>query len=159
MTPYEILQVLVVVIAVIIATTSLVRTRRAEEKQLEFQAVTAALAKKQLKALEKEEGAMNKADVTVELVKVDRSDFRFVLSNQGYAPAMNVNFTIIKGSPDNPLVPNECKAKLPYPRLEQGQSFTLLAALGMGSAMSYATQISWQNIDGSSGAHDVHVSV
>ncbi len=159
MTLYEILTVLVAVIAVITAAASLVRTRKVEEKQLEFQAITAALAKKQLAALEKEEGAKNKADVTVELVKVGRSDFRFVVSNQGHAPATNVNFTIAEESPDNPLVPNECERKLPYPKLEPGQSFTLIAALHMGSAMNYANHISWQNIDGSSGARDVHVSV
>src|SRR5205809_936975 len=83
----------------------------------------------------------SKADVTVELVKVGRTDFRFVLLNRGLALATDVNFSIAEDSADNPLVKNECERKLPYPKLEPGQSFTLIAALHMGSAMKYATHL------------------
>lgn len=159
MTLYEILTLLVALVGAVTGVTSLIRTRGVERKNLEVQAITASLAKRQIEALDKQEGAQNKADVVVELVKLGRSDFRFVLSNQGAAPATNVAFQIAKGSPDDPLVRNECQQKLPHPKLEPGQSFTLIAARHMGSAMTYATHITWQNSDGSSGARDAQVSV
>ncbi len=159
MTLYEILTLLVAAIGAITGVTSLVRTRVIETKQLEFQAVAAALAKRQLKALEKEQSARDKSDVIVDLVKVGRSDFRFVLSNRGGATALNVNFRVAADSPDDPLVQNECDRKLPYPKLEAGQSFTLIAALHMGSAMRYPTHVSWQNADGSTEAREIYVAV
>jgi hypothetical protein len=159
MTLYEVLTLLVALIGAVTGIASLIRTRKVEKKHLEFQAIAASLAKRQLEALDRQEGVRTKADVVVELVKVGRNDFRFVLSNQGAAPATNIDFQIAKGSPDDPLVRNECQQKLPYQKLDPGQSFTLIAARHMGSAMTYATHITWQNIDGSSDARDAHVSV
>ena len=156
---YEILTLLVAMLGAITGIVALMWTRRVEAKQLEFQAVAAALAKRQLEALDKEQTAKDKGDVTVELVKVAPTDFRFVITNRGDAPALNVRFTIAEGSPDNPLLKNECERKLPYPKLESGQSFTLIAALHMGSAMRYATHINWQNADGSAGTQEIHVAV
>ncbi len=43
MSPYEILTLLVALIGAVTGLTSLMRTRRIAEKQLEFQAITAAL--------------------------------------------------------------------------------------------------------------------
>ena len=117
---YEVLTLLVALTGAVTGLTSLVRTRRLGEKQLEFQAITAALAKRQLQALERQEDGKNKADICVELVKVGRTDFRFVVSNRGAAPATNVNVKIADDSPDNPLVGNECERKLPFPKLEPG---------------------------------------
>jgi hypothetical protein len=156
---HEILTLLVAVIGAVTGLMSLVRTRRIAEKQLEFQAITAALAKRQLEALERQEDAQNKADVTVDLVRVGRTDFRFVLSNRGGAPATDVNFEIAKDSPDDPLVRNECERKLPYRKLEPGQSFTLIAAFDTGSAMKYATLLTWHNPDGSTTSRDADVAI
>jgi len=159
MSLYEILTLVVALIGAVTGLTSLIRTRRIAEKQLEFQAIAAALAKRQLQALDREEEARNKADVVVDLVKIGRTDFRFVLTNRGAAPATNVDFKISEDSSDNPLVVNECQQKLPFPKLEPGQSFTLIAALHLGSTMKYSTHIRWRNDDGSTGSRDAHVVI
>lgn len=159
MTGYETLTLCVSVIAVVIAAVSLVRTRTVQRKQLELQALAAALARKQLTLLQQDEETKNKANITVELVEAGRTDFRFVLSNQGKAAATKVNLGVAKNSSDNPLLADECERKLPYPRLEPGQSFTLIAALHMGSAMSYAIHLNWENPDGSKESRDVDVSL
>jgi uncharacterized membrane-anchored protein YhcB (DUF1043 family) len=159
MKPYEIASLLIAIVAVVISVVSLVRARKVQAKQLEFEAVTAALAKKQLELLEKEEQTQEQARVTAELVKVGRTDYRFVITNLGVAVASDVNFEIDPKSLDNPLVANECARKLPYPSLQPGQSFTLIAALSMGSTMSYNTQLKWKNPDGSQGINNVHLSI
>jgi len=111
-----------------------------------------------LDLIEKEGQTQEKARVTAELVKVGRTDYRFVIMNQGSAVASDVTFEIDHTSPDIPLAGNECKRKLPYPSLQSGQSFTLIAALHMRSAMSYHTHLKWKNPDGSQGANDIHLS-
>lgn len=83
MTVYEFLSLLLSGLALLIAGSSLALTRRTQHKQLEFRALSAALAKKQLEKLEKDEHVAARADVTVELVKLGASDFRFVIYNQG----------------------------------------------------------------------------
>ncbi len=169
MTVYEILTSLIAVVALLLSTLSLVRGRKAQAKQLDFQAITAALEIKQLELLEKVERTDKREDVTgerrdkrphvtAELVKVGRTDYRFVIMNQGSAVALDVTFEIDPASPDNPLVKNDCQRKLPYPSLQPAQSFTLIAALHMGSAMVYETHLKWRNPDGSAGTNDVHLS-
>ena len=159
MTYYEILTLVLAALAAITSVTSIIRTRRIAEKQLEYQAIAAALAKAQLAVLKRQEGTLTKADVTVELVKVGRTDFRFVISNRRAVPATDVTFTIAEDSPDNPLIRNECERKLPYPKLEPGQSFTLIAALHLRSAMQYATRLAWRSPDGIRVTRDVHVAL
>lgn len=158
MTPYEIISSFIAIVALVISTLSLVRARKVQARQLEFEAVTAALAKKQLGLIEKEEKTQGQACVTAELVKVGSADYRFVILNQGAAVASDVTFEIDPASADNPLVGNECQRKLPYPYLQPGQSFTLIAALRLGSAMSYHAHLKWKNPDGLQGVNDVHLS-
>jgi hypothetical protein len=166
MTRYEILVLIVSVIGAITGLigavsglVSLARTRAFAEKQLEFQAITAALAKRQLEALDRKERAENKADVTADLVRVGPTDWRFVVSNRGAVPAAEVSFTIPATSEDNPLILSECEQKLPFPKLEPGQSFTLHAARHLGSAMQYPVRLTWRNPDGDSDGRDVHVAL
>jgi hypothetical protein len=108
---YEFLGILIGLISATIALTALVRGRVIAARQLELQAITAALAKRQLEALDRKECAESKADVTVDLVRVGRTDWRFVVSNRGGVPATEVNFTIAKTSTDNPLVRSECERR------------------------------------------------
>lgn len=158
MTRYEIISSLIAIIALVISTISLARTRKVHAKQLEFEAISAALAKKQLESIDKEEQAQKTAQVTAELVKVGKANYRFVIMNQSAAVASDVTFDISSTSSDNPLVENDCRRKLPYPSLQPGQSFMLIAALHTGSAMSYSAQLNWKNPDGSLASNDVHLS-
>lgn len=159
MSVYELLGILIGLISATIALTALVRGRVVAAKHLELQAIMAALAKRQLEALDRKERAENKADVTVDLVRVGRTDWRFVVSNLGAVPATEVNFTIAPTSPDNPLIQSECEQKLPFAKLGPGQSFTLHAALHLRSAMQYPARLTWRNPDGGSDGRDVHVAL
>lgn len=159
MTVYEILSALIATVALIISTVSLIRGRTIQAKQLECEAITASLAKKQLELLEKEEQTEDRAHVTAEMVKVGTKNYRFVVMNQGPSVATNVTFEIDPASPEKPLIGNEIQRKLPFPLLESGQSFTLIADLNMGSAMSYNTNLKWENPDGSKENKKIHLSI
>ena len=97
------------------------------------------------------------AQVRVQLVQVGPTDFRFVFSNLGAAPATDIHFEIPEGSPDNPLVAGDVARKLPYPELHPGEHFALIAALHLTSALRYAGRLSWTNPDGSRVTRDVQV--
>ena len=157
MTAYEILTSLTAIVAVIISILSLNRTRRIQAKQLEFEAITTALANKQLEILTKEEQLAERAHVTVDLVRVGASDYRFVIMNQGAVVALDVTFEIDSVSPYNPLLRSETERKLPYPSLQPGQSFTLIASFNMQSPLSYDVHLKWQNPNGSLKTKKIHL--
>lgn len=158
MTYYEFLTLLIALLAVVISAVSFVRSGKTQERQLEFEAINATLAKKQLEIILREDTMQGKAHLVVELVKVGKTDFRFVIRNQSSVIATNVDFIIDKNSSNNPLVKNECQGKLPYPYLQPGQFFTLIAALYLGSAMNCDTLLTWTNPDGSQDNNRVHIS-
>lgn len=158
MTFYEVLTASTAVVALIISSVSLIRTRRIQSKQLEYEAISAALAKKQLELLTKEEQLDERAHITAELVKVGISDYRFVIMNQGAAVASNVTFKIDPMSPDNPLLKSEAEGKLPYPSLQPGQSFTLIADFNLDSALSYDVYLEWKNPNGSIEEKKIHLT-
>jgi hypothetical protein len=159
LTPYEILALVIACLSAAPGIISLWRTHVIAKKSLEYQAIAAALAKRQLDELFKKAAAENKADITVDLVKVTSRDFRFVVSNQGLATATDVDIEIDSSSLDNPMVEGERAAKLPFPRLDPGQSFTLIAALHLRSAMQYSLHLTWKNPGGRIERRDAHVAL
>jgi hypothetical protein len=159
LTPYEILTIIIASVGAVTGIASLWRTHVLARKQLEYQAIAAALAKRQLEALIRQENAENRADLTVDLVKVTSTDFRFVVSNRGLAAASDVNVEVDPSSPDNPMVQGERAQKLPFPRLDSGQSFTLIAALHLRSAMQYSLHLTWRDPGGRIERRDAHVAL
>ncbi len=108
---------------------------------------------------EKTEKDSELANLTAELVKVDKGKFRFVIRNEGPADASNVMFEIDPQNSDNPLVKGDYDRKLPYPKLQSGQYFTLIAALTLKSTLPYIVKLSWENPDGNKKEETLHLSV
>ena len=147
MPDHETINSLISLLAVTIAAISLVRARKVEAQQLEYSAINAAYTKKLLERIEKEERMEQKAQLSAELVKVSTGNYRFVITNEGAATATDIMFTIDSAGSDDPLSENECKRKLPYPKLHPGESFSLIAGLHMRSSMSYASRVAWKDPD------------
>ncbi|MEJ1465004.1 MAG: hypothetical protein RPU15_17310 [Candidatus Sedimenticola sp. (ex Thyasira tokunagai)] len=158
MTGFEILSLLVSILAVAIAAISLVRTRRIAAKQLELQHVTAELSRKQLEIINSEEEAQTRALIDVEL-EGSGSNYKFVISNYGGAEAKDVHFHLGGEGEGNPLVGSEYAHKIPIKSLKPGKSVTLIAALTLGSPAQFNTFVRWINPDGSEGREEYFVSV
>lgn len=148
MPDHETINSLISLLAVAIAAISLVRARKVEAQQLEYSAINAAYTRKLLERIEKEDQAEQNARVSAELLKVSTGNYRFVITNEGAATATDVVFSIESAGSDDPLSENECKRKLPYPKLNPGESFSLIAGLHMGSTMNYASRVTWKDPDG-----------
>ena len=145
MTTYEIITTLVSLLAVIVASVSLYRTREIASQQLELERTTSELSRKQLEIIAAEEKALQKAHIDVELEGYG-ADWRFVITNNGAAEASDVNF-YLEGE-GNPLVANDYAEKIPIRALKPGKSISIYAALSMGVPRQYTTNVRWNNPDG-----------
>ncbi len=154
MSAYEILTLLVSLIAVFVSLLSLARTRKLGYQQLELEKKTAALSEKQLEMLEAEEQAKSVAEIDVELEGYG-SDYRFLITNIGGSEARDVHFSI--DGEGYPLVASQYAEKIPIPVLSPGKSVELLAPKTMGCASSYETRVHWLNPDGTQGRNQIVV--
>ncbi len=159
MTFYQVFILLIAIIAAVISLVSLVRTRKTQAEQIELQRATAALAKKQLEMLVREESELNKARIDVSIEEY-RNAHRFVLTNIGQAPAKNVAFSIEpRKHGSSPLVISDYEEKIPIPSLSPGAEVGVLAAFSMGSATAFNVKVSWDNPDGTSVKDEVFVAL
>jgi hypothetical protein len=154
MSRYEVLSFLLAVVAIVVSVVSLIRTRKIQEKQLEFQKIAADLSAKQLEIIRREESAR----INVRLEKTGTS-YKFVIANEGKAVARDIHFSIDGLSGDNPLSPAEYAEKIPIPALHPGSSTTLIAVIHMRSARRYTVRVRWSNPDGSQVSDDIFTSL
>lgn len=154
MTQYEALTLLVAILAIIVSVVSLVRTRRIQDKQMEFQKLAATLSSKQLEIIEKE----NAARINVRLER-DRGGEHFSIVNEGKAVARDIHIALDGTSNDNPFIVNDYTEKIPIKSLHPGNSVRVLAGLDMQSARQYTILVRWTNPDGRQVSDEVLVSI
>ena len=148
MSAYEILTLIVALLAVAVSVISLVRSRAVEQEQLELQRTTSALARKQLEMLLAEESSEDSARISIQLERRGNGH-RFVVRNFGDVPARNVSFTLAPhGKGDSPLVESDYRAKFPAPILQPGTSIGVLAAVSFGSATAFDVVLRWEDPSG-----------
>jgi hypothetical protein len=160
MTAFEIITTVLSLGAVGLSIYTLYTQRALQKENNELQRATAELSRKQLELIARDERERAKARITFQLVKVDRSTFKFVLANAGTVAARNVNVgLLLDDAAKSPLIAAEVAHKLPAPILQPGNSVTLNAALHMGSPLAYRAKLTWENADGTSADEETYVSV
>jgi hypothetical protein len=135
-------------------------SRKISKESIELQRATAALSKKQLEILEREDKTQLKAKVKLDLVKEGSSSFKFYVENISDQDAKNVNFKLLlKNEKDSPIIASQAKEKLPIPVLSPGSDVSLIAALHLGSPTAYNALVSWENPDGTKEEYETFVSL
>jgi hypothetical protein len=147
MSIFETLTLLVSVLAVIISTISLVRTRQLAKEQLELERVTAELSRLQIQSLEEDRESKTKPKFNVTLSKLGKSSF-FYISNTGEGTAYEVNFELVDCE-DSPLT-SDLSEKFPHPEMKPNSRVKLIAAMHLGSPSKYQVKLSWKNSSGES---------
>lgn len=147
MSGYEQLSFLVSVLAVVISTVSLVRTRILAKEQLELERVTAELSKLQIQSLEEDRVRKTKPKFNVTLSKLGKASF-FYISNTGEGSAFDVNFELVDCD-DSPLT-GDFSEKFPHPEMKANSRVKLMAAMHMGSPLKYQVKLSWKDEAGAS---------
>lgn len=145
MNKYEVLSLLVSMLAVLISAVSLVRTRKIAKEQLELEKVTAELSGLQIESLNEEKSNKLKPNFNVTLSKLGTSYF-FYISNTGQGSAYDVNFELIDCE-DSPLT-SDINEKFPHPEMKPNSCVELIAAIHMGSPLKYQIKLSWKNTEG-----------
>lgn len=155
---YEILSVLLGCIATIVSLVVWFGQRRMQREANDLQRATSELAKKQLEILQREERGKNAARLSFDLFK-DGKTYRFRITNISDVDAKNVDLRLLVKPEDSPLVKNEYEEKFPVPRLQPGNSVTLIAAIHFGSPSAYNALLSWVNPDGTSVSEETYAAL
>jgi len=144
MSLFETLTLLISVLAIVVSTVSLVRTRKISEEQLKLERITAELSAHQIKEIEEQKSLKNKAGMNVRINKLgDVSEF--VIANNGQGSAYDVDFELVDCD-DNPLY--DAQYKLPHQVLKPRSVIKLRAAFHMSSDMKYQAKVSWRDEGG-----------
>ena len=148
---YEEITLLISLLAVIISTVSLVRSRklggeqlRLAEEQLKLERITAELASHQIKEIEDLKKLKDVSDIQVALYR-SGAHAEFVITNSGKGKAYDLNLELVNCK-DQPLY--DARDKLPYPELRPGHAFRLGAAFHIGSPTQYQVKVSWRDAVG-----------
>lgn len=150
MSTYEIISSLISVLAVVISVVALVRARKNDKRLLELEEVHAEVSRIQIAEHRERVDAKAKADLQLEFKKRGPSTYEFVISNIGHSTATQIHFSLDDNNEHNPLVSGDYDRKLPYPLLNRGNLFTLMAVIPLEiSQQVYHCTLTWTNTDGS----------
>lgn len=143
MSKFEMLSLIISILAVGISTISLVRTRKLAKEQLELERITAELSKLQIENIAEEKIIKTKPKFNVSLKKMG-SSYNFYISNTGQGSAYNVNFELIDCE-NSPLFTSELLDMFPYQKMKPGSRIKLLASLSFNSPIKYQSKLSWED--------------
>ncbi len=143
MSKFEVLSLIISILAVGISTVSLVRTRKLAKEQLELEKITAELSRLQIESIAEEKINKTKPKFNVSLTKMGKS-YNFYISNTGQGSAYNLNFELVDCE-DSPLVTSELLDMFPYQEMKPGSRIKLLASLNYNSPSKYQSKLSWED--------------
>lgn len=146
MSAFEVLSLVTSILAVVLSTISLMRTRELAKEQLELEKVTAELSKLQIESITEQKTNQTKPKFNVSLTKLGKA-YNFYISNTGQGSAYNVNFELIDCE-DSPLFNSELIDMFPYQEMRPGSRIKLLASLHFNSPSKYQSKLSWEDENG-----------
>lgn len=143
---YELITLLLSLLAIVVSLVSFLSTRKIAKEQLEIQRVTTELSKVQLKNLEEENKDKNYPKFNVTIKTSENNSF-FCISNTGQGTAYDLDFELLNCL-DSPLY--DVEHKLPYPEIKPGSCVKLNAFFTMQSPLKYEAKLTWEDTNGNS---------
>lgn len=147
MSKYEIISTLVSLLAIVVSSVSLVRTRKLAKEQLELERVTAELSKLQIEGIEQEKAEKNKPKFNVTLSKLGKS-YCFYIVNTGQGTAYDVDFELVDCQ-HSPLC-SDVSEKFPHPEMKPNSRVKLIAAIDSLSPLKYQAKVMWKDFENES---------
>ena len=143
------MEILISVIAIIVSTVALVRTREFNSKLLLLEEENAKLSKLQRKILEREEEKRFLCHVSAYWYKGENNSDRVAINNDGAVPAVDISFEFKppegKTSPGMNKVMEET---FPIETLRPEEDRYFLIAKSMSTGSVWPAIISWKNESG-----------
>ena len=133
--------------ALIVAFISLHKTNKFNARQNELADTTERLNRLLIDREAAEGLASKKADLSANLYKAGKNDYRLKVFNRGKGVARNVRLTDLGGE-DSILMRSDIGHKFPLPILDQHQSAELIAAIHLGSTLRTHIKLQWDDETG-----------
>ena len=92
----------------------------------------------------------------VDLVKLGKNYF-FVIANHGQGSAYDLNLELVD-CPDSPLIQSQLDSIFSHPELRSESRIKLIAAIHLGSPITYLVRLTWKDSNGKSHTEDHHVT-
>lgn len=146
MNSFELINLAISLLSIIVAAVALVRSRVLAQEQLRLEKITAELSELQIRMIKEQNRDKDKALFNVNLIRKGKS-YCFYIHNKGQGSAYNVSFELVDCE-DNPLVKHEIEALLPYKELKPNSRITLPAALHYQSPLKYQAKLNWEDKEG-----------
>jgi len=132
---------IVAVLALLLSVVATMATIFFNHRQKSLIRSQDALNQRLLAREEDDARAARKADLSANLVKLSKSDWRLKVFNRGKAAARNVTLDWPKD--DDLLIPGDVESKFPLEVLEPMQGVELLASVHFGSKSKHELTIRW----------------
>jgi hypothetical protein len=148
MTTYEIITLLIALLAATISAFSLIRTNSIHNENISVQKTLEKLSIKQLEQIEKNELEKLKANIHIEIIG-DKNGKKFIVSNIGKSKASDIYIYSNENSCTNPFDANEYKRKIPIRSLDTSSKIEMIAQIYDQDQGTVIIDARWKNIDGS----------
>ena len=143
---YDLLGLLVSVLAIVISSVSLYRSHKTQNAFLEFERVHAELSAKQIQELD--DAALSRVRANIQVDVVEGSVY---LSNNSSAVAREIDIHF--DNEDHSCIIRSEFEMLPYSQLSPGQEIKLIGSYNTFDApRSFSINVTWLNQDDSKGA-------
>lgn len=156
MSTYELFSVILASLAVLLSVYVWNEQRKLQRKQLDLQAFTAALDKKQLARLNQQE--IDESRTKLSLRRSSNGE-RLVLMNVGASDALGIHLHAVDPPLEQSLlIQNEVEETFPIDRLRPNEHVELLATDEDTMPSIHKFHLSWKNSDGSTGSDTVTIA-
>lgn len=140
---------IVSIVALVIAATSLYRTRKQTELENKYNETSSKLAEFQLRLVEEEHRQENTADISAYFYKDFKNSYRLAVVNVGRKSAKNLTLRVVLTEGErSPLIPSDVEAKFPVSQIHPGQEIYLIAAITLSMKNVFDIEVGWENPDG-----------
>jgi hypothetical protein len=156
---YEILTLLISLLAAVIATVALVRGNTVAKRQLELQEKQANFAELQHKLLVLEQSSRVCADLRGAFIK-DGRGHKSVLRNVGAAAARQVRIAGHDGiSEPESLIKSRVHELFPIAELRSNEVITVIAAIHLGTKLPAQFLLTWDDDSGNGRQRELKVQI
>lgn len=135
------------IVSAIVALVALILSMISMRKANKFGATSDRLNRILIEREQAEWIASKKADLSANMVKVGKNDYRLKIFNRGKGTARNVRLTDLTGA-SSVLIASDIQRKFPVPILEQHQTVELVAAVTLSTGPSGHIKLRWDDETG-----------
>ena len=148
MTIYEMITVVLSILAISASIYSLIQNHIIAKKQSALEITQSQLVVKQLKLINEEEEEKEKAKIKLGVVG-SKGSYKLSIRNDGHAPAYDVNLKVSsREGKASPLIQSDYESKFPLKRLDPGDNVELFWAIDSSTGTDFNSSCKWKNQNG-----------